>query len=108
MMSRAALCSAVVLAGCATYRTPEVFAQPQAYVGQEVRVCGVREYGNLLETNRGDRGLVIVQAGPLGLRSSRHVCVEGEIEYVGCLTDPNVVCVDWAYDYGIIVRRLAQ
>lgn len=49
------------------------------------------------------------QTAPLILqksKSQRSACLRGTIERVGCETDEEIVCTDWASDYAIKVAEV--
>lgn len=33
------------------------------------------------------------------------VCVAGPVSYMGCGSDPNIICTDAAFDYAVTVRE---
>ena len=101
----------LALASCQTSsvapRSSPVFADPAAYVGKQVTVCGrLSGTANIYE-ERGDRGLSIspIAEGlkPKFARFRQHgrVCLSGEVSYVGCQSDPRIICTDWAFDYAL-------
>lgn len=101
-----AFAAALLLSACATAPRNDVFANPRAYLGQTVRVCGEYQVSNLFESSRERprRGLSIV--GPMPPRGTYgdYVCVVGEIGYVGC--ESTEICVGWIYDYAISIEGI--
>lgn len=104
------------LVGCETVRSEDlqqrVFAEPASFVGQEVNVCGHLVHGNIFDREAAPhRGLAtaaeegaIEQA--LVSRWGSRACVRGTIFFAGCQSEN--ACLEWAFDYGIIVRNVSQ
>ena len=114
MRMTASLCSLFVLVSACTYPNDAyagLYQAPARFVGQTVEVCGYMiDSSNILWTaDRTDTkrrgGFSIDGKGPLNRLYRGHLCVEGEITYVGC-GNGTVVCTDAAYEYGIRVRRV--
>lgn len=104
----------VVLVACQTAPAPAllVYGEPEQLLGKEAQVCGYLAGPANITERRGDlrRGLSVIateaQAPRLLKREGERVCLVGLVQYVGCATDPQVVCTDWAYDYAIKVREV--
>ena len=102
--------------GCATLSTEEqaaVFQEPARFEGQEVYVCGrLSETSNIYSSDDESRGLGIwatEESAPLILqksKSQRSTCLRGIIEHVGCETNKEIICTDWAFDYAIKVAEV--
>lgn len=106
--------TAAAVSGCAHTRPRnEVFASPERFLERDVTVCGqITDSSNIVEDGTGSgevrpAGLSILEGGPLNLRFRGRICVEGPINYVGCKTG-TAICTDWAYDYGIRIRRVIE
>jgi hypothetical protein len=114
----AALCAS----SCVSFPGAEslaVFEQPVSLLGQEVRVCGYLDsVSNISEQPWGSRagpgrGLSVKAPTELGRAilgrvraGERRFCLTGTIFRTGCETDPETVCLEWGFDYGIEVARL--
>jgi len=88
-----------------------VFAEPSAFVGRQVVVCGyLSGVSNILESQASDKGLSIIigekfAQGIRQLTRKSSACLEGEILHVGCAT---AICADWAFEYGIKVQHIRE
>jgi hypothetical protein len=107
--------AAAFAAGCQTVPTERgapVFQNPDQFVGQAVTVCGyLTGPANILQRpNDVNVGLSIhggAHARDLAQLVERApVCLTGTINYIGCETDSEVVCTDWAFDYAINVAEI--
>lgn len=97
--------------GCATLTTEDqatVFREPSRFEGQEVYVCGRLNGTSNIHSARDEAlGLSIrstEKTAPLILQRSKNrgsACLRGIIEYIGCATDKEIICTDWAFDYAI-------
>lgn len=48
------------------------------------------------------KGILASELNVRGTRLNKFICREGEIFYLGCATDPDVICTDWAVnDYAL-------
>lgn len=102
----------IIGASCGTMSNPnpDVFDNPQAYLGQKIRVCGEAIDGsNLIQVTNGfnddaHKGFVLTGNRSLSDRQKRgKLCVEGLVVFIGCNTE-GIICVDAAYNYGIEVQ----
>ena len=97
--------------GCATLTTEDqaaVFREPSRFEGQEVYVCGRLNGTSNIHSARDEAlGLSIrstEKTAPLILQRSKNrgsACLRGIIKYIGCATDKEIICTDWAFDYAI-------
>lgn len=119
LLVKAALCASA--ASCATANrsiSTELFRDPTPHLGQSVIACGYMvDLWNLTERRSGSRGGVgrglSVRHGGSALERqllspNEPICLAGRIFWAGCETDPERVCVDLAFDYGIEVDRLVD
>ena len=108
----------LTLASCQTssvaHQSPHVFADPGSYLGQQVTVCGRLSGTANIHEERGDRGLSISLAGDglqpnlASLSQHAHVCLTGEVTYLGCQSDTGIICTDWAFDYALEVVGIRE
>jgi hypothetical protein len=88
----------------------DVFRNPADYVGKTVTVCGdldvanLREIGSETRSNYG-RGLNVINRTETLVRPQGDYCLTGPISYVGCETDPEIICNDAVWDYAIEIVR---
>ena len=118
MAKRRPLCivgAMAVVAGCHTLPSAigaSVFQNPAQFLGQSVRVCGylIGPANILQRRNDVNVGLSIdggVHARELAQLAERApVCLAGIISYIGCDTDPKVICTDAAFDYMMHVAEI--
>jgi hypothetical protein len=92
----------------------DVFDNPEYYLGKKVVICGRRfDSNNLVQFEKGKtpdrmKGLTILDRGPLEPWEWSHTCLEGEISYVGCRTDEDIICQGGSYDYGISIYKVVK
>jgi hypothetical protein len=96
----------------------DLLQQPAPYLGQVVTVCGFMiGTSNIAERRDGSRSGVgaglSVRHRELGpalvqlLRQGReNLCLQGRIFRTGCELDPEIICMEWAYEFGIEVDRV--
>ena len=92
-----------------------VFDDAARLVGQDIRVCGFLRHHTSLFASRSEEELGfsltassdVVQRRLIN-RVGRPICVSGRLEYIGCRTDREVVCVDWEHDYLLTVRSAGR
>lgn len=115
--SGAGLLALVFLASCQSVsprHSGSVFRNPADHIGQQVRVCGnLSGTANLAENREATHVLGIWTAAGdgiavrlVGIGEYGRVCLTGTIRYIGCATDAEIICTDWATDYAIEVRRI--
>jgi hypothetical protein len=125
MRGAAALAAAAAVASCSSFRgigreSDAVFANPAAFAGRQVRVCGfmgVQDPSNVLARRRGGRvdyegpGLSIdpapgvAAAFPQPHEEPARVCLRGTIFRAGC-GDVGLICSGWSFRYGIAVDEV--
>lgn len=74
--------------------------------GETINICGNKIDSANFKISNSDYykslyALSIVDHGNSPLNERRSICITGELIYLGCETDENVICVDAGYDYGI-------
>ena len=42
----------------------------------------------------------------VAIGNKREICLYGRLTYLGCQTDPGVICTDAAYDYAVRAERI--
>lgn len=97
--------------GCATLAAEgqaAVFQDPASFAGQEVYVCSrLSGTSNIYSADDEPRGLAILateEIAPLVFekwKNQRSACLRGTIEYLGCETNKEIICTNWAFDYAI-------
>jgi hypothetical protein len=96
----------------ATVKRRASFSEPCSVRGQAVTVCGylIGPANILQRRNDVNVGLSIdggAQARELAQPGERaEVCLAGRISYIGCDTDPQIICTDAAFDYMIHVIEI--
>ena len=102
-----------VLAACTSVDkgNSDVFYNPEAYLGQKVKVCGLQIDTNLVvdyDENGTEPLTGLVLNGNLSASdrkaSYKKRCVEGVINYMGCETDTDFICSGAAFDYAIRIE----
>jgi len=104
------------LVGCETVGPDSlqqrVFADPASFVGREVNVCGHLVHGNIFERRTPPRRGLATAVEDEALeqavvrRWGSRTCLRGTIFFAGCET--RNACLEWAFDYGIMVRRVFE
>ena len=91
------------------------FDDPARLIGRDVRVCGFLRHQSSLFASQSDveRGFSLAASSDavqsrLLVRVGRAICVSGKLEYIGCRTDQNIICVDWEHDYLLRVRAVQR
>jgi len=90
-----------------------IFERPVQYVGRDVIACGTLSgTANIYSWDNAELGLSIdggEHAGEIAqLAENSNVCLAGSIRRLGCKTDPDIICNDWAYDYLIKVEEVLE
>ena len=105
--------SLIVLAACTSVDkgNSDVFYNPEAYLGQKVKVCGLQIDTNLVvdyDENGTEplTGLVLNgnQSASDRKASYKKRCAEGVINYMGCETNADLICTGAAFDYAISIE----
>lgn len=102
--------------GCATLTTEDqagIFLEPARFEGQEVNVCGrLRGTSNIYSSRDKDQGLSIWASEETAsiilqqFKKQKSACIRGTIEYLGCETGADTICVDAAFDYAVRVAEV--
>ena len=106
----------LALSSCAPIQRPstqDTYRNPAAWLGREVRVCGYIDHPSSISQRRqGGPSLSVLDRtdsiGPRRKAGQRYFCLEGTITWMGCETDPNVICADATRDHAITVTRVAE
>lgn len=103
----AVVCVACTLSSCGhTGSTDSKFANLPNLVGENAELCGiVIDNGNLVSRPSRQYGVSLLELGPLSPDYRGPVCLEGVVEYVGCVSGPQM-CLGWLYDYGLRVTGM--
>jgi hypothetical protein len=100
----AVVCFTCTLSSCGhTGSTDSKFANLSNIVSTTTELCGfVIDNGNLVSRPSRQYGVSLLELGPLSPDYRGPVCLEGVVEYVGCVSGPQM-CLGWSYDYGLRV-----
>ncbi|NNE59261.1 MAG: hypothetical protein HKN36_14230 [Hellea sp.] len=91
--------------------TTDVFMTPEKYENQEIKVCGYYYAFQLfakktnLDAPTYKNGINVSEFSD-ELKANQKVCLHGEFSYLGCASDPDVICFDSGIsDYELVKSK---
>lgn len=110
MIRQLALSLAVVLASCASSKIGSettLYSSAVSVLDTQTRICAIKKRSRLFfDQDEDSQHLEILDYGPVSPDRKGHICVVGEVTYIGCDTG-TVICMDAVSDYGIRIASVA-